>query len=93
MSLFAPIADGTLAGVARSYAANTLAAAPLGEATTESPESSVAAEVQNLIASLGQLAAQAQALPLSPPTLPALPQNAGYQPHATDYMQLADDQS
>jgi hypothetical protein len=56
----------------------------------DSPESSAVAELSGLISSLGSLSAQAQSLPLSPPTLPSLPQG-GYQPQATDYMQLSED--
>lgn len=49
-----------------------------------------AAEVNTLISSLGSLSAQAQTLPLTPPTLPQLPQG-GYQPQPTDYTQFAND--
>ncbi|MGA8098054.1 MAG: hypothetical protein WB810_05260 [Candidatus Cybelea sp.] len=56
----------------------------------ESPESSAVAELGNLISSLGSLSAQAQSLPLSPPTLPAL-QDQSYRPQATDYTQFNDD--
>ena len=92
MSFLAPIADGTLTGVTRSYS-GSLAAPPLSEAAGESPESSAVAELGNLISSIGTLSAQAQNLPLSPPALPGLPQTPGYQPQATDYMQLVSDQS
>jgi hypothetical protein len=51
----------------------------------ESPESSATAEVNALISSLGSLSNQAQSLPLSPPTLPGLPQSQGYQPQPVDY--------
>lgn len=51
----------------------------------ESPVSTAKAEVGNLISSLGSLSAQAQSLPLSPPTLPGLPQNASYQPQPINY--------
>jgi hypothetical protein len=51
---------------------------------------SAAAELNGLISSLGSLAAQAQTLPMSPPTLPALPQG-GYRPQPTDYAQFSDD--
>jgi hypothetical protein len=60
------------------------------EGDADSPESSAVAELSGLISSLGSLSAQAQSLPLSPPTLPGLPQG-GYQPQATDYMQLSED--
>ncbi len=56
----------------------------------DSPESSAIAELNGLISSLGSLSAQAQNLPLSPPTLPGLPQG-GYQPQSTDYTQFVDD--
>jgi hypothetical protein len=59
--------------------------------SAESPEGTAAADVGNLISSLGSLSAQAQSLPLSPPTLPGLPQGQGYHPSATDYMQFADE--
>ena len=36
------------------------------------------AEVNALISSLGSLSNQAQSLPLTPPTLPGLPQGQGY---------------
>jgi hypothetical protein len=58
---------------------------------TDSPETAAQAELNGLISSLGSLSAQAQGLPLSPPTLPGLPQGQGYQPQATDYTQFADD--
>jgi hypothetical protein len=51
----------------------------------ESPQSSAQAEINNLISSLGSLASQAGSMPLTPPTLPGLPQNAAYQPQPTDY--------
>ena len=59
--------------------------------SADSPESAAQAERNGLISSLGSLSAQAQGLPLSPPTLPGLPQSQGYQPQATDYTQLVDD--
>lgn len=58
--------------------------------TAESPQTSASAELSNLIASLGTLSAQAQTMPLSPPTLPGLPQS-GYKAQQTDYMQFASD--
>jgi hypothetical protein len=51
----------------------------------ESLESSATAEVNALISSLGSLSNQAQSLPLTPPTLPGLPQSQGYQPQPLDY--------
>jgi hypothetical protein len=57
----------------------------------ESPENSAVAELSNLIASLGTLSAQAQTLPLTPPTLPGAQQPPSYQPQATDYLQFAQD--
>jgi hypothetical protein len=58
--------------------------------TGDSPENAALAELSGLISSLGSLSAQAQSLPLSPPTLPGLPQG-GYRPQSTDYTQFADD--
>jgi len=55
-----------------------------------SAESEALAELNGLISSIGSLSTQAQSLPLSPPTLPGLPQG-GYRPQATDYTQFADD--
>jgi len=57
----------------------------------ESAQSSAVAELGNLVSSIGSLSAQAQGLPLTPPTLPGLPQNPSYQPQATDYTQFSDD--
>ncbi len=54
-------------------------------------QNSAVAEVGNLISSIGSLSAQAQGLPLSPPTLPGLPQSQSYKPQATDYTQFSDD--
>ena len=51
----------------------------------ESPVAAAQAELGNLIASLGSLSSQAQSQPLSPPTLPGLPQSQGYQPQPVDY--------
>ena len=53
--------------------------------SSESPENAAMAEVNSLISSLGSLSNQAQSLPLSPPTLPGLPQSQGYQPQPLDY--------
>ena len=53
--------------------------------SSESPENAAMAEVNALISSLGSLSSQAQSLPLSPPTLPGLPQSQGYQPQPLDY--------
>ena len=50
----------------------------------ESPESAAVAEL-GLISALGSLSAQAQSLPLSPPTLPGLPQGQGIGPKPPDY--------
>ena len=96
MSSLQPI-EGTLS--AKPFAAmasGTLHGAPCPRTGTisgesaDSPESSAIAELGNLISSLGSLSSQAQSLPLSPPTLPGLPQG-GYRPQATDYTQLSDD--
>lgn len=48
------------------------------------------AELSTLISSLGSLSAQAQSLPLTPPSLPGLPQG-GYQAQPTDYTQMIGD--
>jgi hypothetical protein len=56
----------------------------------ESPENAAMAELSGLISTLGSYSAQAQSLPLSPPTPPSLPQG-GYQPQPTDYTQFAGD--
>ncbi len=61
-----------------------------GEAA-DSPENAAMAELNGLISSLGSLSAQAQGLPLSPPTLSGATQYQGYRPQATDYTQFADD--
>jgi hypothetical protein len=53
--------------------------------SSESPENAAMAEVNGLISSLGSLSSQAQSLPLTPPTLPGLPQSQGYQPQPLDY--------
>ncbi len=93
MSFLTPIADGTLSSIPRSYSGGTLSATPPNETPAESPESSAIAELSSLISSLGSLSAQAQNLPLTPPSLPGLPQNGGYQTQPTDYMQFVDDQN
>lgn len=48
------------------------------------------ANIGDLISSLGSLSAQAQNLPLTPPSLPGLPQQS-YRPQATDYTQFVDE--
>ena len=58
--------------------------------SADSPQNAAVAELGTLLSSLNSLSAQAQNLPLSPPTLPGLPQG-GYQPQATDYTQFCDD--
>lgn len=68
---------------------NRIAGSVSGE-SSDSPENSAIAEMSTLINSLGTLSAQAQGMPLSPPTLPGLPQG-GYRPQATDYLQFAQD--
>jgi hypothetical protein len=83
-SLEAPNA-GTLRGSAGRLAET------LGGDSTDSPENSAIAELSTLISSLGSLSAQAQTLPLSPPTLPGAQQPPSYQPQATDYMQFSAD--
>jgi hypothetical protein len=57
----------------------------LGGDLGESPANDAMAEIGNLIASLGSLSTQAQSLPLTPPTLPGLPQGQGYQMQPADY--------
>ncbi|MGC1382070.1 MAG: hypothetical protein WA814_13730 [Candidatus Baltobacteraceae bacterium] len=57
----------------------------------DSPENSAIAELGGLISSIGSLSTQAQSLPLTPPSLPGLPQNAGYQRQMTDYSQFSDE--
>jgi hypothetical protein len=51
----------------------------------QSLEDAALSEISGLIAQLGSLSGQAQGLPLTPPTLPGLPQGSGYQPQALDY--------
>lgn len=79
---FVPL-SGTVSGASQ---AGTIS----GE-TGDSPESAALAELNGLISSLGSLSAQAQSLPLSPPTLPGLPQGQNYRPQTTDYSQFVDD--
>lgn len=95
MSSVSPLSEGTISGIPfQNSIAGRLnagaAAPPSGVLNGDSPETSAVAELGNLIASLGSLASQAQSLPLSPPTIPGLPQS-GYRPAATDYTQLSDD--
>lgn len=59
--------------------------------SSESPENSAAAEINALISSLGALSAQAQSLPLTPPSLPAPSQHQHYHAQSTDYTQFVDD--
>ena len=96
MSSLSPIIEGSVAakpfvpapaGVARG----SCQAGTIFSDGAESPENAAAAELNGLISSLGTLSAQAQSLPLSPPTLPGLPQGQSYRPQATDYTQFADD--
>lgn len=79
---FAPL-SGTVRGACQ--------AGTVSGDTGDSPESAALAELNGLISSLGSLSAQAQSLPLSPPTLPGLPQGQNYRPQTTDYTQFADD--
>lgn len=95
MSSVSPLSEGTISGIPipNSVAGRLnggAASPPSGVLNGDSPETSAVAELGNLIASLGSLASQAQSLPLSPPTIPGLPQG-GYRPAATDYTQLSDD--
>jgi hypothetical protein len=75
---------GTLTATPRAVPVSSSGQAP------ELPEDSAVAELSGLISSLGALSTQAASLPLTPPTLPGLPQQ-NYQRQATDYMQLSDD--
>lgn len=94
MSSLPPL-EGTIAGqpFTNSTAGRLCAPvpSPSGALSGDSPEASAVAELGNLITSLGSLAAQAQSQPLSPPSLPGLPQGSGYRPQATDYTQFSDD--
>lgn len=68
---------------------------PLRSGTISAPldnsaQSAAVAEIGTLISSLGSLSAQAQSLPLTPPSLPGLPQG-GYKPQPTDYTQMIGD--
>lgn len=63
----------------------------LSAATSEAPETSAAAEVSGLISSLGSLSSAAQGLPLTPPSLPGIPQNQSYRPQPTDYTASSSD--
>lgn len=81
---FSNIAGSISAGVGHRSSGSISAPA------AESPQNCAVAELGNLISSLGALSAQAQTLPLTPPTLPGLPQG-GYQPQPTDYLQFAQD--
>ena len=56
----------------------------------DSAETAAVAELGTLLSSVGSLSAQAQGLPLTPPSLPGLPQG-GYKPQATDYTQIIGD--
>jgi hypothetical protein len=61
--------------------------------TGESPETSAIAESHATIASIGALRAQALLTPMQPPPLAALPRHHAYQRHATNYVQLFNDDS
>jgi len=95
MSSVTPILEGRVAAKPLSPQSGTVRASCQNETvsgdTPDSPETVAAAELNGLISSLGSLSAQAQSLPLSPPTLPGLPQGQSYRPQATDYTQFADD--
>jgi hypothetical protein len=56
-----------------------------GDDLGESPANDARAEIGNLLTSLSSLSTQAQGLPLTPPTLPGLPQSQGYQMQPADY--------
>lgn len=75
-----PLRSGTI-----SAGSGTISADP-----NDSAESSAVAELGTLLSSVGSLSAQAQGLPLTPPSLPGLPQG-GYKPQATDYTQIIGD--
>jgi len=92
MSSLPPI-EGSVAAKPFAPLSGTMRACQAGSVsgdTGDSPESAALAELNGLISSLGSLSAQAQNLPLSPPTLPGLPQG-GYRPQSTDYTQFVDD--
>jgi Transglycosylase SLT domain len=93
-------ADGSNLGYAdsvmRHYERLTgaLAGSSPGNTCAESGDpahSSVVAEPDVLVASLGTLSTQAQRLPLSAVSLPAVPHDRPYHRQATDYAQLFDD--
>jgi hypothetical protein len=88
-----PFGNTIAAGVHGAYRTGSIAGSPSAPLPggVESAEGSALAELSSLISALGSLSAQAQSLPLSPPTLPGLPQNQAYQPQATDYTQFSDD--
>lgn len=92
MSSLPPI-EGSVAAKPFVPPSGTVRGGQAGSITADagdSPESAALAELNGLISSLGSLSAQAQSLPLSPPTLPGLPQG-GYRPQSTDYAQFVDD--
>jgi hypothetical protein len=94
MSSVPPIHEGSVYSKPLENAHGSVVAAATapksGTVYGESPDESAIAEIGSLISSLGSLSAQAQNLPLSPPSLPGA-QNQPYRPATTDYMQLAED--
>jgi hypothetical protein len=95
MSSLPPI-DGALSGrgfgngLSGGIAASPPLTGSLAGNSSESPENSAVAELSGLISSLGSLSAQAQSLPLSPPTLPGAQQPPSYMPQSTDYLGFAE---
>jgi hypothetical protein len=67
------------------------ASVPLASGTSAAPDTSLVAELGNLIAELSSLSAQAQNLPLSPPSAEQTAPGQGYRPQLTDYSQLTGD--
>jgi hypothetical protein len=97
MSSLPPI-EGTVSAqpyrvAAHGSVSGVVAPPSSGVISGQSPESSAIAELGSLISSLGTLSAQAQSLPLSPPTLPGLTSGQNYRPQSTDYTQFVDDAS
>lgn len=95
MSSVSPILEGSVAAKPFVPQSGTVRGCPpagtISGDGADSPETAAVAELNGLISSIGSLSAQAQSLPLSPPTLPGLPQGQSYRPQATDYTQFADD--
>lgn len=97
MNTISGIHEGTIsapverAGNTISSSSRCAANGTVSGAANEAPETSAAAEVSGLISSLGSLSPAAQGLPLTPPTLPGVPQNQNYRPQSTDYTAFSSD--